>query len=56
MYSSPKIVLVIKSRRLRWADHVAFMGDSRLAYRVLVEKPEGKRLRGRPRPRWEYNI
>ena len=56
LYSSPKIVRVIKSRRLRWADHVAFMGDSRPAYRVLMGKPKVKRLRGRPRPKWEDNI
>ena len=47
---------VIKSRRMRWAGHVAGMGDERVAYRVLVGKPEGKRPLGRPRRRWVYNI
>jgi hypothetical protein len=56
LYSSPNIVWVIKSRRLRWAEHVAGMGESRGMYRVLVGKPEGKRPLGRPRHRWEDNI
>ena len=47
---------VIKSRRLRWAGHVASMGEGRGVYRVLVGKLEGKRPLGRPRYRWEYNI
>ena len=55
-YSSPNIVRVIKSRRKRWAGHVALMGDWRGVYRVLVGKPEGKRPLGRPRRRWEDNI
>jgi len=42
LYSSPNIVWVIKSRRTRWAEHVAGMGESRGMYRVLVGKPEGK--------------
>ncbi|KAJ4444032.1 hypothetical protein ANN_05821 [Periplaneta americana] len=46
----------LKSRRLRWAGHVARMGESRNAYRVLVGRPEGKRPLGRPRRRWEDNI
>jgi hypothetical protein len=50
------IVRVIKSRRMRWAGHVARMGERRGAYRVLVGKPEGKRPLGRPRRRWEDNI
>jgi hypothetical protein len=50
------IVRVIKSRRMRWAVHVACMGEGRGVYRVLVGKPEGKRLVGRPRHRWEDNI
>jgi hypothetical protein len=54
LYSSPNIVMVIKSRRMRWAGHVARMG--RDAYRVLVGRPEGKRPLGRPRRRWEDNI
>jgi len=41
---------------MRWARHVAYIGESRGLYRVLVGKPEGKRLLGRPRRRWEYNI
>jgi len=47
---------VIKSRRIRWAGHVACMGEERGVYRVLVGKPEGKRLLGRPRRRWVDNI
>ena len=53
---SPNIVRVIKSRRMRWAEHVARMGGSRGVYRVLVGKSEGKRPLGRPRRRWEDNI
>ncbi|KAJ4450901.1 hypothetical protein ANN_02335 [Periplaneta americana] len=56
LYSSPNIIRNIKSRRLRWAGHVARMGESRNAYRVLVGRPEGKRPLGRPRRRWEDNI
>jgi hypothetical protein len=51
LYFSPNIVRVIKSRRMRWARHVARMGEERGAYRVLVGKPEGKRPLGRPRRR-----
>ena len=47
---------VIKSRRMRWAGHVARMGEGRDVYRVLVGKPEGRRPVGRPRRRWENNI
>ena len=50
------MVRVIKSRRMNWVGHVARMGDRRGVYRVLVEKPEGKRPLGRPRRRWEDNI
>jgi hypothetical protein len=53
---SPNIIRVIKSRRLRWAGHVARMGERRCAYRVLAGKPEGRRPLGRPRRRWEDNI
>jgi hypothetical protein len=56
LYSSPNIVRVIKSRVLRWAGHVARMGEGRGVYRVLVGRPEGKRQLGRPRRRWEDNI
>ena len=56
MYSSPNIVRVIKSRRMRWAGHVARMGEERAVYRVLVVKPEGKRPLVRPRRRWVDNI
>jgi len=56
LYSSPNIVRVIKSRRMRWAGHVARMGEEREVYRVLVGKPEGKRPLGRPRRRWVDNI
>jgi hypothetical protein len=56
LYSSPNIIPVIKSRRLRWAGHVARMGERRGAYRALVGKPEGRRLLERPRRRWEDNI
>ena len=51
LYSSPNIVRLIKSRRMRWAEHVARMGEERGMYRVLVGKPEGKRPLGRPRRR-----
>jgi hypothetical protein len=56
LYSSPNIVWEIKTRRMRWADHVARMGEKRGTYRVLVGKPEEKRPIGRPRCRWEDNI
>ncbi|KAJ4440742.1 hypothetical protein ANN_08966 [Periplaneta americana] len=56
LYSSPDVIRNIKSRRLRWAGHVARMGESRNAYRVLVGRPEGKRPLGRSRRRWEDNI
>jgi hypothetical protein len=51
LYSSPNIVRVMKSRRMRWAGHIACMGKRRGIYRVLVGKPEGKRPLGRPRHR-----
>jgi hypothetical protein len=56
LYSSPNIVRVIKSRRMRWAGYVARMGEGRGAYRALVGRPVGKRPLGRPRRRWEDNI
>jgi hypothetical protein len=49
LYSSPSIIRIIKSRRMRWADHEAHMGQKRNAYRLLVEKPERKRPIGRPK-------
>jgi hypothetical protein len=52
LYSLPNIVLVVKSRRMRLAGHVARMGEGRDVHRVLVGKPEGKRPLGRPRCRW----
>jgi hypothetical protein len=56
LYSSSNIVWVIKSSRMRWAGHVAHMGERRGVYRVLVGKYDGKRPLGRPRHRWEDNI
>jgi hypothetical protein len=56
MYSSPNIIRMIKSRRMRWAGHAARMGETRNAYRILVGKPEGKRPLGRRRRRWVDNI
>jgi len=56
LHSSPNIVWVIKSRRMRWVGHVVSMGEGRGVYRVLVGKPEGKKPLGRPRNRWEDNI
>jgi hypothetical protein len=55
LYSSPNIVRMIKSRRMRWAGNVARMGERRGVCRVLVGKPEEKRPLGRPRRRWEDN-
>jgi hypothetical protein len=56
LYSSPYIVIVIKSRRMRWTGHVVLVGESRGVYRVLVGRNEGKRPLGRSRRRWEDNI
>jgi hypothetical protein len=56
LYSSPNIIPVIKLRRMRWAEHVACMGEKRGAYRILVGSPEGRRPLGRPRRTWEDNI
>jgi hypothetical protein len=56
LYSSPNIIRVIKSRRLRWAGHGAPMGEGGGVYRVLVGRPGGKRPLGRPRRRWEDNV
>jgi hypothetical protein len=56
LYSSPSIIRVIMSRRMRWTGHVARMGEKRNAYRILVGKPEGKIPLGRPTRRWVDNI
>jgi hypothetical protein len=56
LYSSPNIIRVIKSRKMRSAGHVARVGGKRGAYRILVRRPEGRRTLGRPRRRWEVNI
>jgi hypothetical protein len=56
LYSSPCIIRIIKPRRMRWAGHVARMGEKRNVYRLLVGKPERKRPLGRPRRRWIDNI
>jgi hypothetical protein len=56
LYSSPSIITIIKSRRMRWAGHLARLGEKRNAYRLLVGKPEGKRPLLRPRRRWVDNI
>ena len=56
LYSSPNILRVIKSRRMRWAGHMARMGEESGVYRVLVGKPEGRRPLGKPRRRWVDNI
>jgi hypothetical protein len=56
LYSSPSIIRIIKSRRIRWAGHVARMGEKRNMCRLLVRKLEGKRPLGKPRRRWIDNI
>ena len=56
LYSSPNIARVIKSRRMRWAGHMARMVEERGLYRVLLGKPEGTRPMGKPRRRWVNNI
>jgi hypothetical protein len=56
LYSSAAIIRQVKSRRMRWAGHVARMGEEKKVYKVLVGKPEGKRPLGRPRRRWEDGI
>jgi len=56
LYFLPNIERVVKSRRMRWAGHVARIGEGRGVHRVLVGKPEGKRPLGRPRRRWKDNI
>ena len=56
MCRSPNIVRVIKSRRLKWADLVARMEDGKSSFKILTDKPTGKRSVGRPRRCWENNI
>jgi hypothetical protein len=56
LYTSPNIIRIIKPRRMRWAGHVARMGQKRNVYRLLVRKPEGKSPLGRPRRRWIHNF
>ena len=56
LYLSTNFVQLKKSRRMRWAGHVACMGERRGVYRVLVGKPEGQRPLGKPSCRWEDNI
>ena len=56
LYSLPNIVRVVKSRRMRWAGHMARVGEDSGVHRLLVGKPEGKRPLGRRRRRWEDNI
>jgi hypothetical protein len=56
LYSSPSIIRMIKSRRMRWAGHIVRMGERMNAYRILVGRPDGRRPLGRPRRRWMCNI
>jgi hypothetical protein len=56
LYSSPNIIRVIKSRRMKWAEHEARMEEKKDAYRILVGRPEGRRPLRRPTRRWENNI
>jgi hypothetical protein len=56
LYASPDIIMQIKSRRMRWAGHVARMGEERKVHKVLVGTPEGKRPLERPRRRWEDGL
>jgi hypothetical protein len=56
LYCSSNIIRAIKSRRMKWAVHVACMGEKRVAYKVLVWKPQEKRPLGRPRRRWGGNV
>jgi hypothetical protein len=56
LYSSPSIIRIMKAKRMRWAGHVARMGEKRNEYRLLVGKPGGRRPLGRTRCRWMNNI
>ena len=55
LYGNTDIIRTLKSRRLRWAVHVAPMGDGRRVHNILLGKPEGKCLHGRPKMRWDLN-
>jgi hypothetical protein len=56
LFSSPSIIRILKSRRMRWAGHAARMGERRNSHRLLVRRPEGRRPLGRPKRRWLDNI
>jgi hypothetical protein len=56
LYSSPSIIRIIKPRKIRWAGHVARMGEKRNVYRIFVGKPKERRSLGTPRRRWIDNI
>jgi hypothetical protein len=56
LYASPNVIRVMKSRRMRWTEHVARVGEIRNAYNIMVRKPEGKRPLGRPRRRGDNTI
>jgi hypothetical protein len=56
LYSSPSLIKIIKSRRMRWAGHVARMGEKSYVHRLMMGKPEGKRPLAKPRRRWIDNI
>jgi hypothetical protein len=56
LYTLTNIVQVVKSRRMRWAGHMARMGEGRVVHRIFLGRPEGKKTLGRPRLRWENNI
>jgi hypothetical protein len=56
LYSSPSFIRIMKSRKMKWVEHIARMGEYRNAYRLLMGKPEGRRPLGRPRRRWLNNI
>jgi hypothetical protein len=56
VYASPNIIRVTKTRSMRWVGHVARMGEMRNEYNILVGRPDGKRILGKPRRKWEDNI
>ena len=53
---SPNVVRLIKSRRLRWAEHIARLEEGKSTFKILTGKPTGKRFLGRPRHKWQYNV